>query len=366
MARPTKRGLKYFSFDTDFFENDKIKILEAEFGNNGSHIFIRLLNKIYREGYFYQWGKDQCLLLDRATGREYGTELIDKVVEACVDRKLFDKELYDKFGILTSPEIQSRYTVGITKRTDIVIIQEYWLIDDLPSCRVEWIKLVDNSGGGEVSITDKSKNISNNTEKQINDEQNPNNGSEINDRKKYSSTKFLQEETEHIRLDNRKVNNQKGDKDIYSEPWKSSKPSIYKLPTNRFHTEGEEFEVEEDFYNEMQSCYPTLDIMTELKQMRAWLITNQTKRKTKNGMMKFINNWLSNSTNQGKGNPNEQYTKHSLSGNTNSGQPKFYPACSDGRHPGDFAPEEYARAKAAYEAKRDRETAGNVSRLQVQ
>lgn len=304
MARPTKRGLKFFSFDTDSFENDKIKILEAEFGNNGSHIFIRLLNKIYREGYFYQWGKDQCLLLDRATGREYGTELIEKVVEACVDRKLFDKELYDKFGILTSPEIQYRYTVGITKRTDIVIIQEYWLIDDVPSCRVEWIKLVENSGGGEVNITDKSKTIPNDTEKQITDEQNPNNGSEINDRKKYSSTKFLQEETEHIRLDNRKVNNKKGDKDIYS------KPSIYKLPTNRFNTEGEEFEVEEDFFNEMQSYYPTLDIMTELKQMRAWLITNQTKRKTKNGMLKFINNWLSNSTNQGKGNSNEDNKKN--------------------------------------------------------
>lgn len=35
-----------------------------------------------------------------------------------------------------------------------------------------------------------------------------------------------------------------------------------------------------------------------------------------------------------------QKSTYSTSDNS---KPKFYAACADGRHPGDFAPEEYAR-----------------------
>ena len=63
MARTNKVGIDYFSFDVDFFNDDKIQLIEAEFGIKGSITAIRLLCKIYNEGYFYGWGEDQCLLL---------------------------------------------------------------------------------------------------------------------------------------------------------------------------------------------------------------------------------------------------------------------------------------------------------------
>lgn len=72
-------------------------------------------------------------------------------------------------------------------------------------------------------------------------------------------------------------------------------PDIYviDLPTNRFNTTGECYYVLQDFYRLMEELYPNVDLMQQFNKMKAWLITNKTKRKTLNGMEKFINSWLS-------------------------------------------------------------------------
>lgn len=44
--------------------------------------------------------------------------------------------------------------------------------------------------------------------------------------------------------------------------------------------------------NEWESLYPAVDVMQELRKMKGWLIANPTKRKTKRGILRFINNWL--------------------------------------------------------------------------
>lgn len=58
-------GLDYFPMNVDFFEDDKIELIEAEFGIKGSILAVKLLCKIYKEGYFYKWGEDECLLFQR-------------------------------------------------------------------------------------------------------------------------------------------------------------------------------------------------------------------------------------------------------------------------------------------------------------
>ena len=46
--------------------------------------------------------------------------------------------------------------------------------------------------------------------------------------------------------------------------------------------------------DEWVSLYPSVDVMQELRNMKGWLLANDKKRKTKNGIMRFINSWLSN------------------------------------------------------------------------
>ena len=109
MARPRKKGMEYFPLDIDFFENDKIQLTESEFGVNGSYIALRLFCAIYAEGYYYTFGEDECRLLSRKTCGIVSPDEIMDIVGCLIKRGLFDKEMFDQYGILTSKGIQERY-----------------------------------------------------------------------------------------------------------------------------------------------------------------------------------------------------------------------------------------------------------------
>ena len=84
---------------------------------------------------------------------------------------------------------------------------------------------------------------------------------------------------------------------------------VIDLPTNRFNTIGENYYVTEDLFNVLVDTYQNTDVMTELKKMKAWLLTNNTKRKTLKGMEKFINSWLSRQQDNNRSS-NNQYNKN--------------------------------------------------------
>ena len=58
-----KTGLEFFSLDVDFFQDEKIQFVSARFGAKGEAITLRLLCKIYRQGYYTAWDDDAALLL---------------------------------------------------------------------------------------------------------------------------------------------------------------------------------------------------------------------------------------------------------------------------------------------------------------
>jgi len=98
MSRPIKKGLTYFPFDVDFFEDDKIKLIESEFGFKGSQIAIKLLCKIYKEnGYYYQWGNDECLLFCKNAGAEFVPNLVNEVIKRLVKRSFFNERVLIRF-----------------------------------------------------------------------------------------------------------------------------------------------------------------------------------------------------------------------------------------------------------------------------
>lgn len=130
--RQFKKGLDYFPLDVDFFNNDKIQLIEAEFGTKGVIVTLRLLCKIYANGYFYQWGKDECLLFTRSVGIKFVPNAVDEIINGLVRRRFFNKGCFDRFGILTSHRIQKLYLEACERRKSIDIISKYWLLE-LPS-----------------------------------------------------------------------------------------------------------------------------------------------------------------------------------------------------------------------------------------
>lgn len=73
------------------------------------------------------------------------------------------------------------------------------------------------------------------------------------------------------------------------KPAAPADPPAYTLPLNT----GDEFGITEQRVAEFAMLYPAVDVMQELRNMRGWLTTNPTKRKTKTGILKFVNAWLS-------------------------------------------------------------------------
>lgn len=54
--------------------------------------------------------------------------------------------------------------------------------------------------------------------------------------------------------------------------------------------------------NEFKELYPAVDIEQELRKMKGWLIANPSKRKTRRGVMRFVNSWLSRCQDSGQRN----------------------------------------------------------------
>ncbi|MGI5885321.1 MAG: DUF4373 domain-containing protein [Candidatus Spyradocola sp.] len=117
MARPRKNGLRYFPLDVDFFEEDRLLLLEARGGSSFLVLYLRLLCQIHRGegGPWYAWGETQATLLARRVA-DATPEQAQRCVEACLELGLFDPEIFAREGLLTSREAQRSYFVAAASR----------------------------------------------------------------------------------------------------------------------------------------------------------------------------------------------------------------------------------------------------------
>lgn len=72
-------------------------------------------------------------------------------------------------------------------------------------------------------------------------------------------------------------------------------PPVITLPLN----DGTEHEVYTADVLEWTALYPAVNIDQELRNMRGWLLANAKKRKTRDGVKRFINSWLAKAQNNG-------------------------------------------------------------------
>jgi hypothetical protein len=128
MARPLKSGLDYFPLDVNF--DDNVELIEAEFGLEGFAILIKVWQKIYANGYYLDWNDDTALLFAKKINTD--KDKISSVINACLHRNLFNKLIYEQYGVLTSSGIQKRYITACTssKRKNITMEGKYLLLDD--------------------------------------------------------------------------------------------------------------------------------------------------------------------------------------------------------------------------------------------
>lgn len=163
MARPQKSGLDYFPLNVDIDIDDKISLIESEHGITGFGIIIKMLCKIYQNGYFYEWGEKEQLLFSKRVNVDINE--VNACINSAIKWGMFEKTIFNKHGVLTSAGIQKRYLEAIGRRKAIELIENYWLIE-LPKLEKTEIKLV-NVDTNEVNVIIYSKNESNNTQSKV-------------------------------------------------------------------------------------------------------------------------------------------------------------------------------------------------------
>lgn len=99
-------GIVYFPTKSAFFEGAIPESMEAKYGIKGPYFLIKILCKIYKEGYYIPWDEEQCEIFAYKLGREYSKEEVTSMVSLLLEKGFFDKESYQKQQILTSLDIQ--------------------------------------------------------------------------------------------------------------------------------------------------------------------------------------------------------------------------------------------------------------------
>lgn len=148
MARPIKVGLKYFPFDVDFFNDEKIEAISGEFGIKGEIVAIKLLCAVYRNGYFIEWSEMlQMKMLKQLPS--ISKDLLDQILSRLIRWDFFDENLFNSAKILTSKGIQKRYFEAMKRNS---------LSDSLPFLLVSVTKT-------RVNVTETPINVAKTTQK---------------------------------------------------------------------------------------------------------------------------------------------------------------------------------------------------------
>ena len=109
-------GINYFPIGVNFMEENAMEVIEAKYGIKGPAIVLKLLCKIYKEGYFIRWDEEQCLIFANKAGREVQAEEVQGIIEILFIKGILDRNSYLENGILTSENIQKVWLEATKRR----------------------------------------------------------------------------------------------------------------------------------------------------------------------------------------------------------------------------------------------------------
>lgn len=276
MAGKPKKRIDYAGWSVDIFSTDvKIdKLLDAQ-GWTGFGVYFYLCQMAFgSEGYFYEWCYDLCATTARKMGGGVGAGTVKETVDYCLQIGLFDKGLFDRWGVLTSKGIQRSYLLVLKSknRKGTEIIEEYWILD-----KSEYEDYQDI-----IFVHKNSQSLGENG-----------NSLEVNNDSLGENVDSLGQKESKVK--DSKVNKSKGKKDVCSEPAKPAQTSSIRIPLN----DKTFYDVPLDRISEWKDVFSAVNVEEQLKRMVAWCNANPTKKKTRRGVERFITNWLSREQDRG-------------------------------------------------------------------
>ena len=148
-GRQNKVGLDYFELDCHM--DEKIRLIQAEYGLKGFAVVVKLYQEIYGGyGYYCEWTQDRELLFASENGLNGGSFIKD-IVAACIKRNIFSERLFKEYGILSSTGVQKQYLKATVKREVVDLKKEYLLIS-IPENRVNVVINSISDGINSISV----------------------------------------------------------------------------------------------------------------------------------------------------------------------------------------------------------------------
>lgn len=206
MSRPIKKGLTYFPFDVDIFQDGKIRRLRSRYGNDGIIAYIYLLCSVYSsEGYYLNYDDDFLELM--ADDLQMSVNNIGQILNYLLSRSLFDDILFQSVKVLSSTGIQRRYQEAIkTKalKNPVTVNKNFWLLSEDET--QSYIKFCHNESYSEKNNNNSEKNPNYSMEKLHKEKESKLNKNKLNKRESIdasasnsSSSRFIKPTIQDIR-----------------------------------------------------------------------------------------------------------------------------------------------------------------------
>ena len=126
MPRSAKKGLDFCPFDIILSKEEEA--VKKEIGGIYASVLHPLLVRIYGgEGYFIKWDRELAEVFCKE--EMLSRDKVDRVIDSCINNGVFDKEIYEKYSVLTSRNIQCKYLKYTHRRVNSYIVKEYSLIE---------------------------------------------------------------------------------------------------------------------------------------------------------------------------------------------------------------------------------------------
>lgn len=152
MGRTTKQGIDYFSLDCEWDDKHQMYVLEK--GSTGIGVLITIWQMIYsNNGYYIDNNNDFRILVKSKIDSNIND--VSDCINACIGRNIFNKDLHEKYGILTSSAIQKRYFDAAKKKKKVVICKDY-IINGIDSYH-NWIDADGNATKEKEKEKEKGK-----------------------------------------------------------------------------------------------------------------------------------------------------------------------------------------------------------------
>lgn len=140
MGRHVKQGISFYRMNSGHIRNKKVRLLFNEFNSDGYYIWCCLLDYAYDKwGYYFDLKDTEELELFASEFCKKDITKVKEVIAGCLRRDLFNRVVYEMFGVLTSDMMQDTFVKATAERrsagTVITMHENYLLLsfsDDIP------------------------------------------------------------------------------------------------------------------------------------------------------------------------------------------------------------------------------------------